>query len=274
MSLRGGSESGFRHVEPETPSELNHLYQIATLPQTSRRRFDTHAPSPSPNITIRQVSPTSESLNKGDVFVLDRGTSVLQFNTRASSGKEKFAAAEFTRKLIDGRDGQAELIVYGETEFTEGYTAFVAGDERTRTLMHIFSVDEGGSGASLFLSALGIDALPPKEDVQLRRSTSLYRLSDSTGTLSFDLISPYTRSSLSSDDAFLVDALGSSEPAIFVWIGKRASLQEKRLAVQYAQNYLYSLKQKRGVDRVSTAVPIVKLAEGDESTEFWDALDE
>ena len=25
MSLRGGSESGFRHVEPETPSELNHF---------------------------------------------------------------------------------------------------------------------------------------------------------------------------------------------------------------------------------------------------------
>jgi gelsolin len=46
------------------------------------------------------VTPNAESLNKGDVFVLDRGNNILQLNTRASSGKEKFAAAEFVRNLV------------------------------------------------------------------------------------------------------------------------------------------------------------------------------
>ena len=99
-SLQRGAETGFQHVEPDSPLELNHLYQIAAVLPVSRREIGTQVPLSSANISVRQVTPTAESLNKGDVFILDRGTSILQLYTRASSGKEKLAAAEFVEKLI------------------------------------------------------------------------------------------------------------------------------------------------------------------------------
>lgn len=174
--------------------------------------------------------------------MLDRGSVVLQFNTKHSSGKEKFNAAEFARTLVDGRQGHCELTVY----------------------------DEGGQGAGKFLSCFDAQSMPSRETHAVSSETpavSLLRLSDSSGTLSFEPISPPSRSSLSSSDAFLVDASSHrTAPAIYVWIGKDASLNERRLSLQYAQRYLYE-KQEKG-EQVSPAISIVRVKEGVESEAF------
>lgn len=99
----------------------------------------------------------------------------------------------------------------------------------------------------------------------------LFRISDATGVVTFNTITPPTKASLSSQDAFLLDySTGVSHPAIFVWIGKEASLNESRLALQYAQRYLYDKKIKAG--RVRVAIPIVKMKEGEETSEFLQVI--
>ena len=52
---------------------------------------------------------------QGDVYVLDKGEKVWQFNTKNSTGKEKFKAAEFVRTLVEERQGKSELTVYGSS---------------------------------------------------------------------------------------------------------------------------------------------------------------
>lgn len=107
ISLHGGVSTGFHHVSEPPPLEINRLYQISA---------STHhgvGASTRTHIAIRQVAAEAESLHKGDVFVLDLGTKVLQFNTRDSSGKERFLAADFVRGLVDSRSGQCGLTVYG-----------------------------------------------------------------------------------------------------------------------------------------------------------------
>lgn len=67
---------------------------------------------------MREVAADASSLIEGDVYVLDKGTKVLQFNTKASAGKEKFRAAEFVRTLVSPRQGHCDITVYGQVIFT------------------------------------------------------------------------------------------------------------------------------------------------------------
>jgi gelsolin len=98
-SLCGGVSTGFHHVSQAPPLDLFRLYRI--------NASGTH-------LHVREVSPEASSLTQGAVFVLDKGTKVLQFNTKLSVGKEKFRAAEFVRLIESQRKGSCETLVYGE----------------------------------------------------------------------------------------------------------------------------------------------------------------
>jgi gelsolin len=100
---------------------------------------------------------------------------------------------------------------------------------------------------------------------------ALFRLSDSTGQVTFEPVQGFSRSSLASEDAFLLDATSyPNPPTIYVWIGGNASLNERRLVLQYAQRYLHT--KRRGDERVKVAVGIVKMREGHESEDFLEAM--
>ena len=131
--------------------------------------------------------------------------------------------------------------------------------------------DEGLSGATHFLNEFGENVTLQKADNTVVGVAEvhpiLFRISDATGVVTFNTVTPPTKTSLSSQDAFLLDySTGVSHPTIFVWIGKEASLNESRLALQYAQRYLYDKKINAG--RVRVAIPIVKMKEGEETSEF------
>ncbi|KAJ3488416.1 hypothetical protein NLI96_g2840 [Meripilus lineatus] len=189
--------------------------------------------------------PEGHSLVRGDAYVLDLGGSVWQLNTQGSAGKEKYKAAEFLQSLVSDRQGASDVTVF----------------------------DEGTPGVGTFLTELGIDTMLPSQGTQETNPThprTLFRLSDASGSIDFEAMDSPSWSSLSSSDAFLLDDSGNSTaPAIYIWIGKEASLSEKRLAVQYAQRYLY---QNRERSREHVSVNIVKIKEGHEIPAFLHAL--
>ena len=153
----------------------------------------------------------------------------------------------------------------------------------TRSLADVllYCADEGDSAALRFLHEFGQDVslpLHPKASTALSAEHDaeippivIFRLSDESGTPEFEkILPPYSKASLSSDDVFLVDAASnSSHPAIYIWIGRNASLNEKRLALQYAQRYLYHKRSNEGSGfRVDVGIPIIKLLEGNETADF------
>jgi gelsolin len=126
------------------------------------------------------------------------------------------------------------------------------------------------------LAEFGVDSVP-RQSSQTNSLPeilpTLYRLSDSSGSATFEPVEPATFSSLSSSDAFLLDHSSSStHPAIYVWIGKSASLTEHRLAVQYAQTYAHQ-KQVQA-EHFKASISLVKMNEGHESDNFIHAFDE
>lgn len=130
---------------------------------------------------------------------------------------------------------------------------------------------EHGHGSGQFLSELSLEAVNPAQPTGFAIEKALFRLSDATGELVFEPVSPPTESSLSSDDAFVLDdSANSAAPAIYVWIGARASLTERRLALQYGQHYLHKYRQTGG--RAALSIHIVKINQGQETEAFVAAI--
>jgi gelsolin len=97
--MHGGISTGFHHVSSLPPPDEHRLYRINLSGRS--------------NLVVHQVLAVKESLIEGDVFVLDKGTKIWQFNTKESVGKEKFKAAEFVQSLMADRESQAEVTVFG-----------------------------------------------------------------------------------------------------------------------------------------------------------------
>jgi gelsolin len=99
---------------------------------------------------------------------------------------------------------------------------------------------------------------------------ALYQLSDKNGFATFTRVT-VNQDSLASEDAFLLDdSIDALHPAIYVWLGRNASLCERRLSIQYAQNFLHNKRQEMGKGRVT--IPIIKQEEGFEEEDFMHKL--
>lgn len=74
--MEGGAKSGFHHVEQTTfPTRLLHI---------KGRRY----------ARVNQVELSAKSLNAGDVFILDAGTALYQWNGPEANKKEKTRGLE------------------------------------------------------------------------------------------------------------------------------------------------------------------------------------
>ncbi|KAJ8502678.1 hypothetical protein ONZ45_g11530 [Pleurotus djamor] len=231
VCLHGGIDTGFHQVVAPPPLDILKLYMFSL------------SSAPARSVVIREIPVEAGSLVNHDVFVLDKGQKVLQLNTLASSGIERFKAAEFVRSIADERNGECEVIVY----------------------------EEGASGASLFLAEFGIESnkipLEATKDVP-SRTQSMVKISDSSGRLTFEAVAPSFKS-LTSDDAYIFDDSSSSTfPAVFIWLGEFSSPKERKFALQHAQAYINS----KGQGRKAASVPIIRMREGAEMAEFMDAL--
>ena len=93
---KGGIESGFVKVEKENICRLLHLKGKRT-------------------IQVKQVQCSASSLNSGDVFILDKGDDIYQWNGADCSKKEKSKGLEVTLSIKDDeRGGKAKLHIIDE----------------------------------------------------------------------------------------------------------------------------------------------------------------
>jgi len=222
--MEGGVESGFNKVKPKE-------YKPRLLQLKGRKR-----------VRLVEVPLDVKSINSGDVFILDLGMLLIQFNGKDSSGHERIKAAEVCRALDDERGSVPEVLVFEE---------FSKADEWPKEWVDLLgtgpyaSAEEGG------------------DDLEFEKTSStrvLYRLSDASGTLEMTKVaegSAVTRDKLDGDDVFIVD-VGNE---VFTWIGLGTSRQERKMAMSHTVEFL----QKNGRD---TNIPITVSMQGAESKYF------
>ncbi|CAG8450869.1 503_t:CDS:10 [Cetraspora pellucida] len=220
----GGVDTGFKHL---SPNEYRHrLLKVKLIGRT---------------IVIREVPKDHKSLNSGDVFVLDVGTTLYQLNGKNSQGVEKVKAAEFCQATVSDRNGLAKIVV----------------------------IDEGDREMNKFWEALGSEGpiKPAAEDTGADISGTpkkLFRVSDASGTLKFteETTGTIKISHFDTKDVFVFD-VGHE---VFVWIGLKSTIMEKKYSLQYAQEYIKKYNRP-------LFTPITRIMEGGENDVFTQCLD-
>jgi len=227
--LEGGVDSGFKHVEPEK-------YTPRLLQLKGRKK-----------VRVTQVDMKPESLNSGDVFILDGGLQLYQFNGKAASPMEKMKGAQLTRAMADERKGLPKVHVIEEGDKTSDAGEFwkLLGGEKP-----IKSASEGGS-----------DEEAEAANAKIRK---LFRLSDATGKMEFTEVASgkISRKLLDNNDVFVFD----SGAEVFAWIGSKATSAEKKKSMSYAQEYLQKYSRPLWL-------PITRVLEGQENEVFNQAFD-
>lgn len=218
--LDGGIESAFNHVNPDA--------YVPRLLQCKGKR----------DVRVMQVEFKSSSMNEGDVFILDAGKKLFQWNGKNANKYEKFKALEVVNKInADERGGKATLTFLESGKDDAACAEFWkhVGDRK-----HVVQ-DDGKDDT--------IKATPP----------CLWRISDSTGKLLFtkEAEGKLSYSQLDTTDVFLVD----SGTGCFVWIGKGASQDERKNGMKYGTDYLAEYKRP-------PSTPLVRIAQNGEPPAF------
>jgi len=219
--LEGGIESGFKHVEPEK-------YAARLIHMKGKKR-----------VRMQQVELKSGSLNSQDIFVLDSGITIYQWNGGKSGHLERAKAAQYAKALESERNGLAKVIVLDEEGTSEDFWKAI-----------------GGKGPI----AATDPSPPPPEEISVD-AKKLLKVSDHSGTMDFTQVATgknIKKNMLDTKEVFILD-VGAE---IFAWIGKNAPVEEKRHALDYGHKYLENQKKP-------AYLHLARIIEGGENDHFW-----
>ncbi|KAG0029091.1 hypothetical protein BGZ81_004133 [Podila clonocystis] len=223
---KGGVQSGFHHwTEPEY---IDRLLMVKSAPRAGGHKS---------SVVVREV--TNDFINSGDVFILDTGKVLYQWNGKASSGIERVKAAEYAHGLVADRAGAVSMETF----------------------------DEGDRDQRIFWKALGGEVeVRPAEEVTAEPEyvKKLFRLTNASGKLEFTQEGSgpeVNEAMLDSNDVFILDV----QHEVFVWVGANANAVEHRNGLHYAQAYL----KRQGL---ASHTPISKILEEGDHIMFDNAL--
>ncbi|XP_065493623.1 villin-1 isoform X2 [Caloenas nicobarica] len=201
---KGGVASGMKHVETNT-------YNVQRLLHVKGKK----------NVVAGEVEMSWNSFNRGDVFLLDLGQLIVQWNGPESNRNERLKAMTLAKDIRDReRGGRAKVgVVDGEDEG--------ASPGLMQVLTHVL-----GNKRDI-KAAISDD----KVDQKLKSSLKLYHVSNSSGNLVIQevAIRPLTQDMLLHEDCYILDQGGLK---IFVWKGKNANKEEKQQAMSRALAFI------------------------------------
>ncbi|XP_074856789.1 villin-1 [Carettochelys insculpta] len=201
---KGGVASGMKHVETNT-------YNVQRLLHVKGKK----------NVVAGEVEMSWNSFNQGDVFLLDLGKLIIQWNGPDSNRAERLKGMNLAKDIRDReRGGRAQVgVVDGDDE--------AASPGLMKILTHVL-------GERKQLRAAIPDTVV---DQKLKSSLKLYHVSDAEGNLVIQEVAtrPLTQDLLQHEDCYILDQGGWT---IYVWKGRRSSKQEKQQAMSRALGFI------------------------------------
>ncbi|XP_013369161.1 PREDICTED: villin-like protein isoform X2 [Chinchilla lanigera] len=200
---KGGPESDLKHVE-------TNMYNIQRLLHIIGRK----------HVSATEVELSWNSFNKSDIFLLDLGKVMIQWNGPETSISEKSRGLALTCSLRDReRGGRAQIgVVDDEAEASD--------------LMQIMEAVLGCRGGSLRTTV-------PKKSINQRQKANvrLYHVYERGTDLVVQELAthPLTQDLLQEKDCYILDQCGFK---IYVWRGSRSGLQEKKAAFSRAVGFI------------------------------------
>eukprot|EP00300_Choanocystis_sp_HF-7_P015690 c19141_g1_i1.p1 GENE.c19141_g1_i1~~c19141_g1_i1.p1 ORF type:complete len:900 (+),score=261.42 c19141_g1_i1:37-2700(+) len=194
--IAGGVESGFTKVVRDS-------YEPRLLHVKGKRA-----------VRVTPVPVAAASLNGGDVFILDLGLTIYQWNGKNSNRSERAKALDVTTSIKnDERGGRARLDVFDQGSETDEFWAALGGK---------IDVPEDGQPDDAFETSTAAE-------------TQLFRVSDASGVVEIVPVAQgkLDKGLLDPTDAFIV----SSGDQVFVWVGQKATKEERGQSMIHASAF-------------------------------------
>uniref|UniRef100_A0A668TMF9 HP domain-containing protein n=1 Tax=Oreochromis aureus TaxID=47969 RepID=A0A668TMF9_OREAU len=202
---KGGVASGMRHTETNT-------YDVKRLLHVKGNK----------RVIAKEVEMSWKSFNLSDVFLLDLGKTIIQWNGPKSNRQERLKGMLLAQDIRDReRGGRAEIrVVEGDAESSSPQ----AMELMTETLGERTVALKDG---------------PPDEavDQEQKGQLTLYQVSDADGQMKVTEVAtrPLVQDLLTHDDCYILDQGGVK---IFVWKGKKANKEERQAAMTRALDFI------------------------------------
>uniref|UniRef100_A0A8C7V483 HP domain-containing protein n=1 Tax=Oncorhynchus mykiss TaxID=8022 RepID=A0A8C7V483_ONCMY len=202
---KGGVASGMKHIETNS-------YDIQRLLHVKGKK----------RVSAMEVEMSWKSFNLGDVFLLDSGKTIIQWNGPESNRQERLKGMLLAKDIRDReRGGRTEIgVIEGEAE------------ANSSKLMDILTSILGQRTSKL-------PSGTPDElaDQQQKAQLTLYHVSDAEGQMKVIEVAtrPLVQDMLNHDDCYFLDQGGVK---IFVWKGKRANKAERQAAMSRALEFI------------------------------------
>ncbi|XP_068672067.1 gelsolin-like protein 2 [Montipora foliosa] len=179
-------------------------------------------------VKVTEVAYCKESITPDNVYVVDLGLQIYQVNGSQSDKDEKFKAAQYVQQLKVERGGRSKVDVVDGDNW-ESKVKLPSGDP-------------------------SVDCEDDEPDDDFKKT--IFKLSDESGHLTFTDLGIFSKGVLGSDDVYICD----SGKKCVVFVGKKASIDERRKGMEYAHAYLCKTKHP--------FIPVTVVQEGQRSKEF------
>ena len=206
--MPGGIESGFRDVTK--PKEFT-----SRLLQIKGDRYP----------RIFTVDKTADSINEGDVFVLDMNDKIYFWPGKECNVNEKCKALEFCNNLRKFERHCKADIVYPREE---------------KAVNDAFWAELGGEPATI--NAAVPDDEPDENDPDM--TYSFFKISDETGKIQATEIKdrPLTVEMLDTNDCFVLEL----NKQVIIWVGRAAKDSEKKNALAIGKGFVKAHNKPKG----------------------------
>uniref|UniRef100_A0A7M4E4R1 Villin like n=1 Tax=Crocodylus porosus TaxID=8502 RepID=A0A7M4E4R1_CROPO len=192
---RGGVASGFKHVE-------TNVYNVKRLLQVKGKK----------HVSATEVDLSWDSFNKGDVFLLDLGKVLIQWNGPECNNAEKSRGMALARSIRDGeRGGRAQI-------------GIIDNEKDSPDLMQIMKTVLGERRRELQ------SATPDMKADELQKANK-----DNDLVVQEIATRPLTQDLLRHEDCHILDQGGFK---IYVWRGTDSSKEEKEAAFKRALGFI------------------------------------
>lgn len=235
--LEGGVDSGFNHVEPEKwETRLYHVYGKGKKVKT------------------KEIELKLENLNNNDCFILDKGTTLINFYPSRASVWEKRGASEKVTKIESKRSGKVnkkDILEWNDKPYAEC-------DADEKAFWDCF----GGKPESLPDTSEYKMKKQKEEEAYANHVNKMYHITNEEGEMTCTELPgsgvlDYEVLAKENDDVLLIDV----GRIIYVWIGATANRDELKYAMTNAQKFLE--KNNRPFH-----TPITRIMSGAETPQF------
>lgn len=226
--LAGGVDSGMKKVDK---THVTKLYKVAG----------------GKHPVFMEVGLSWSSMNHGDVFILDAGTSIFLWRGRQSSMAEKRTGGQMAGILKDRPGEQVIIVEDGEEEELEGaqkeaWTNALPLEGRGDILEKVEGEDEKIATAK-------------------KQAVKLHKCSDEDGEMKVSLIKSgdLKKEDLGTLDSYVVD--GGACLGVWLWVGKKASPAERKEGINIAMRFIKD-------NDYPPATPLTRVVEQGETPQF------